>query len=637
MRISPIHKNKYKNLSTAFIPDRTFASRLKNRLMLPLLVALVVLLTSCETSRPQRAAVPAPPAPPTLSAPAPAVQEAVVTPVSAVASQPVNAELNRAEKAYQLGLANYNAGHLEAAKVDFDKAVDALLGGQVNIKSDERLQSEFDKIIEGVHNLEMAALKTGDGFTEQKAEPAPIDEANDIRYPVDPAIKARAAAEVSLMPSDLPLVMNDLVASYVNYFSTRGRGTFERAYRRSGRYKDMIHRVFQQENIPLDLIYLAQAESGFHPLALSRVGARGMWQFMAYTAPGYGLQRNWWVDDREDPEKATHAAARFLKELHHQFGDWYLAMAAYNSGAGTVQRAVQRTGYADFWELYRRDALPAETKNYVPIILAVTIISKNPGQYGFDNLVPDVSRNPDRVIVSYPIDLRLVAECVDATADTLAELNPSLVRMTTPKEGEFELKLPAGTAATYLRAVAAIPVDKRVSWRYHRTSSGDTLESLARKYRTTAGAIAEANNIDQSDGELTQAKLVIPMSPVSMRAPAQTVTLSKRASKYRVRRGDTLLSVADHFGVPAEQVRRWNKLKGNDLRRTRVLKIYVPSRGRLARGGRRATLKRARYRASGTSNARRHRSRTGARRRGTRESVTRTRRQSTHSKYRKKA
>ncbi len=612
------------------------ARRWKNPL---LLAAIVALMTSCETSRPQRAAVPVPAAPPTLSAAAPEVAPAEAPPAPA-ASRPVNAELNRAESAYQSGLVNYNAGHLEAAKADFDKAVDVLLGGQVNIKSDARLQSEFDKIIDGVHNLEMAALKTGDGFTEQKAEPAPIDEANDVRFPVDPSLKAKAAAEVSMMPSDLPLVMNDLVASYVNYFSTRGRGTFERAYRRSGRYKDMIQRVFKQENIPQDLIYLAQAESGFQPLALSRVGARGMWQFMSYTAPGYGLQRTWWVDDREDPEKATRAAARFLKELHHQFGDWYLAMAAYNSGAGTVQRAVQRTGYADFWELYHRDALPSETKNYVPIILAVTIISKNPEQYGFNNLVPEAPANPDRIIVNYPIDLRLVAECVDAPADALAELNPSLVRMTTPRDGEFELKLPAGTAQTYLAAVNAIPVDKRVSWRYHRTSPGDTLDSLARKYKTSAAAIAEANNIEDNGGELVQAKLVIPMSPT--RAPSQaqdqeTETVSRRASKYRVHRGDTVLSVADHFGVPAANIRQWNKLKGNDLRRVKVLKIYAAARTRGSRHGGKATLQRARYRTSGGSSSRRHHGRSASHGRSTRAAVTRTHRQSPHSKYRKKA
>ena len=151
----------------------------------------------------------------------------------------------------------------------------------------------------------------------------------------------------------------------------------------------MIQRTLKNEGVPQDLIYLAQAESGFHPLALSRVGARGMWQFMASRGRGYGLQHTWWVDERQDPEKSTRAAARHLKDLYNQFGDWYLAMAAYNSGPGTVQSAVKRTGYADFWELYRRNVLPKETRNYVPIILAVTIMAKNPAQYGLDDMAPE--------------------------------------------------------------------------------------------------------------------------------------------------------------------------------------------------------------------------------------------------------
>ena len=248
---------------------------------------------------------------------------------------------------------------------------------------------EFDKIVEGVNRLEMLALKEGDGFTEQRSEPAPIDEANEVTFPIDPAVRAKAEAELRQTRSDLPLVMNDQVASFVNYFSAgKGRGAMEHALVRAGRYRDMISRVLREEGVPQDLIYLAQAESGFHPLALSRAGARGMWQFMASRASGYGLQRNWWVDERQDPEKATRAAARHLKDLYNQFGDWYLAMAAYNSGPGTVQRAVERTGYADFWELYRRNVLPAETRNYVPIILAVTIVAKNPAQYGFDRCRP---------------------------------------------------------------------------------------------------------------------------------------------------------------------------------------------------------------------------------------------------------
>ena len=231
---------------------------------------------------------------------------------------------------------------------------------------------------------------------------------------------------------------------FINYFSSpRGRATLEHAWSRSGRYSDMISRTLKEEGVPQDLIYLAQAESGFQPLALSRAGARGMWQFMAGSGQLYGLERNWWVDDRQDPEKATRAAARHLKDLYNQFGDWYLAMAAYNSGASTVQHAVERTGYADFWELYRRGVLPQETRNYVPIILAVTIMAKNPEQYGLQRVTPRPSTLTDNVTINYPVDLRLVAECVDTSVDYLQQLNPSLLRMTTPKDQRFTLNLPA--------------------------------------------------------------------------------------------------------------------------------------------------------------------------------------------------
>src|SRR5207245_2343457 len=228
----------------------------------------------------------------------------------------------------------------------------------------------------------------------------------------------------------------DPVVGYIIYFSSRGRATLENSLIRGGRYREAIENILKDEGVPPELIYLAQAESGFHPLALSRVGARGMWQFMASRAKGYGLQKNQWVDERQDPEKATRAAARHLKDLYNQFGDWYLAMAAYNSGPGTVQHAVQRTGYADFWELYRRNVLPAETRNYVPIILAFAIMAKNPTQYGLDRIVPDPPIQHDTVKIGYPVDLRLVSEIVDTSVANLQELNPALLRMTTPKEGE---------------------------------------------------------------------------------------------------------------------------------------------------------------------------------------------------------
>jgi len=497
----------------------------------------------------------------------------------------------KAEHEYQAGEENYKAGHLEAAKQNFDRAFNLLLESSLDLRSDQRLQQEFDHVLEGVNGLELEALQQGDGFTEQESEPAPIDEANDVSYTVDPNVKAKAEAEVKETHSDLPLMMTDQVAGYINYFSTRGRGVLENALARGGRYREMIQGILKEEGVPQDLIYLAQAESGFHPLALSHAGARGMWQFMASRAKGYGLERDWWIDDRQDPEKSTKAAARHLKDLYSEFGDWYLAMAAYNSGPGTVQNAVKRTGYADFWELYRRNVLPKETRNYVPIILAVTIMAKNPQQYGLEEVVPEKPVPYDAVRIDYPVDLRLVAECVDASASTLQDLNPSLLRLTTPKNQEFDLHLPAGTKDRYLSAIAAIPPDMRVWWRYHSVAPGDTLASLARVYRTNRQAIAQANGIAEDEELTNETKLIIPVAAGKHPLGEEPPSYSRRTTAYRIRKGDTLQSVADNFGVPPTMVRRWNRLKDGSLRGRRVLYIHLPVTPSLSEGSHTASDK----------------------------------------------
>src|SRR5208282_2732108 len=282
-----------------------------NRAIFRVALLTTLLTAGCETTQPKKSAFlpahaaapaiaePAAPEPEPKNGPAPDVQQ-VSTP------KPDAAEvlIAQAEKEYAAGLTNYKAGHLEAAKANFDQAFNTLLSSNLDIRNDERLEREFDKIVEAVHELEMVALRQGDGFAEPRSEPAPIDEANDITFPVDPNIKAKAEAEIKTTKSDLPLVLNDQVAMFINYFSSpRGRATLEHAWTRSGRYRDMISRILKQEGVPQDLIYLAQAESGFQPLALSRAGARGMWQFVAGRASLYGLERNWWIDERQDPEK----------------------------------------------------------------------------------------------------------------------------------------------------------------------------------------------------------------------------------------------------------------------------------------------------------------------------------------------
>jgi membrane-bound lytic murein transglycosylase D len=480
--------------------------------------------------------------------------------------------ISQVEKEYQAGQENYAAGHLDAAKQNFEHAL-GLMGSPEYALSDERLQQEFEKVLEALNSPGLQPTQDVEG-DQQKAEPAPIDEANEATPTVDPKVKALAEAEMKVTHSDLPLMLTDEVAGYINYFSSRGRGVLERGLTRAGRYREMIRSTLAAEGVPQDLIYLAQAESGFHPLALSRAGARGMWQFMGSRAKGYGLQRNLWVDDRQDPEKSTRAAARHLKDLYNQFGDWYLAMAAYNSGPGTVQSAVKRTGYADFWQLYKRNVLPRETRNYVPIILAVTIMAKNPAQYGLDNVVPDKAVPYDTVKINYPVDLRLVAQCLDASAADIQDLNPSLLRMTTPKDREFELHLPLGTQEKYQAAIAAVPKDMRVWWRYHRVAEGDTLASVARSYHSTPRAIAEANHLDGQAPE-PDSKLVIPIA-AGKHPASEIATYARRITRYKVHKGDTVLSVADNFSVPPAMVRRWNHLKGDSLAGRRVLYVHLP-------------------------------------------------------------
>ena len=455
--------------------------------------------------------------------------------------------------------------------------MDMLLQSPPEVRSDERVQHELERVLESVNRPALAALQSDNPAPQQKAEPAPIDEVNDVTPPVDPNVKARAEAEIKATHSDMPLMLTDQVAGFINYFSTtKGHETLQHALERGGRYREMIESTLREQGVPQELIYLAQAESGFHPLALSRVGARGMWQFMSSRARGYGLQHNLWVDERQDPEKSTRAAARHLKDLYNQFGDWYLAMAAYNSGPGTVQSAVKRTGYADFWELYRRNVLPKETRNYVPIILAVTIMAKNPAQYGLDDITPEQPVPYDAVKVDYSVDLRLVAQCIDVSPATLQDLNPSLLRLTTPKDQTFELRLPAGTRDRYLSAIAAIPPAMREWWRYHDVAEGDTVASIARAYRTTPQAIAKENHLQDGDELKADTKLIIPIPQGKHAATEDGASYARRTTRYKVRRGDTVQTVADNFSIPPTMVRRWNHLRGDSLRGRRVVYVHLP-------------------------------------------------------------
>ena len=511
---------------------------------------------------------------PQATAPAVAPAEPQQAPAPHAAPQPtahqqrVHQLIQQVEQAYAQGQAAYRKGDLAHAKLDFDRAVDLMLASGIDIKADTQLQDEFDRIVDGVNALEMESLKLGNGFAP-KEEPTPADVASDVTFAVDPNVVAKARAELATTKSDLPLMVNDYVAVYINFFANtqKGHNTLLHSFQRSGRYRAMIQRVMGEEGVPQDLIYLAVAESGFNPRAMNvKSHAGGMWQFMP--TGSYGLARNAYVDERFDPEKSTRAYARYMKLIYDQLGDWYLSMAGYDWGTGNVQRAVEKTGYADFWELYKRNNLPGETKNYVPEILAAIIIANNPTQYGFDDITLDPPVLTDTVTINYSVDLRLVSDIVDAPIDEIEALNPSLLRMVTPPDAHFDLHLPAGAATLFEQRIATVPEARRIAWRYHRVAADDTLATVAHQFHVSESELAGANQLAETASLKGVEALAIPLAPVA--APTHMLL-------YVARKGDTLITIADRFGVSLTDLRRWNKMAGIKVEPGRRLHIAEPS------------------------------------------------------------
>ena len=483
-------------------------------------------------------------------------------------AQKVQALIAKTEASYQSGVANYNANHLDAARHDFDTAVDTMLSSGMDLKNDPQLSDEFDQLLSAINSLEMVALKQGNGFSGQ-IEEAPADAANEVTFPSNPELVGKIAAELKTTKSDLPLVVNDYVAGWISYFTNNpnGHAHLVRSLERAGKYQEMISKTLKDQGVPQDLIYLAVAESGFQPQAMNGgSGAGGMWQFMPFRG-AYGLERNGFFDERFDPELSTLAYARYMKSLYNQFGDWYLAMAAYNWGPGRVQHAVAKTGYADFWELYRRNALPGETKDYVPSIIAAAIMAKNPKQYGLTDVVPDAPVLSDDVTTNYAIDMRLVADLTNATVAEIVALNPALLRLSTPDDIPYSLHLPPGTHDMFLARLKNIPEEDRTSWRFHVVQSGETLDQIAESMHAHPSEITSFNDI--TDPIEAGDELVIPIAASSRLTPGE---------RYTMRRNDTLVTVADRFGVTVEQLRAWNHLSSNHVAPGHSLYVVEPIR-----------------------------------------------------------
>jgi membrane-bound lytic murein transglycosylase D len=538
---------------------------------LSLVAATGLLLAGCSAHVP-------PAAPP----PAPTLPVGTFTgytgPSIALVPDPIAGYIASAEREFTAGQSELDAGHLVAAREHFDRAVDALLDAPGGARSEPRLSAEFDRLLDRISALDVLALREGDGFTEARSEPAVIDELlSDATFdhPAPTLTTGELVTDdLAKTPHDLPIVINDKVLAYVELFQGRLHDFMDATLDRSVQYIPMIQDVFRSEGLPLDLAYVPIVESAFKPTALSRASAKGMWQFIQSTAVENGLQQNWFLDERSDPEKATHAAAQYLKSLADQFdGDWNLALASYNAGPGRIEGAIKRSKTTDYWKMSASTRyLPRDTREYVPMILAAVIIARNPTRYGFDVAAPMPTAS-ERVAVPGALDLRIIAEWAGTSVEDIQALNPELRRTTTPSQ-PHELKVPMGTAASVEAKLATADPSLFATFKFYTIKRGDSITSVARQFKLTTAELRAANDLRTSSRVRAGQTLMIPQPRTAglPPRPAAGAAASTQASNtaqgsvtYRVRQGDTLSSIARHFDTTVNDLKRLNQLSSDNI------------------------------------------------------------------------
>ncbi len=500
---------------------------------------------------------------------------------------------------FERGQKELREGHLEMAKSEFNRSLEVLLESRYGGRTDPRIREHFDRLVERISAYELTSLAQGDGFTEKKYEPATIDSllttSTFEQPPATPETRKTVSDDLRETPHDIDIPLNAKVLQYVQAFSGRLKGYLEDGLARGAQYLPMIQEVFRAEGLPLDLAYVPLIESAFKPSAVSRAKAKGIWQFMRGTGLENGLQHDWYIDERADPEKATRAAAKYLTTLHKMFGDWHLALASYNGGPGRVQRAMKRSNRDDFWKLSASTRyLPRETRDYVPLILAAIVVARNPAQYGLTIEAPEFQK-PEEIVLYNPIDLRKVAEWAGVPAETIQDLNPELRRWTTPvRDTDYSLNVPAGTAELIMAAMAAADPEELVSFNHYTAKKGETISTIAKKLKVSRTDLAEANYLKTSAKLVAGQQLIIPREPTTiLAARTQTpapVTESRSVDAvvasnvrppavesdsaasdvtrvtHRVKQGETLFSIAKLYQTTIAALKEANSLTGSAIR-----------------------------------------------------------------------
>ena len=477
---------------------------------------------------------------------------------------PVELVIKEARNLFSQGESLFIEGQTEEGRQYFQRSLQTLKDSGFDFFSHPRIESAYYLLLSQQQEYEIQALIDPLEIQPFNPEPAPLDEIaglNLYTIKVDSHLEQLMGEDLLESRFDIPVVLNDSVVRFLNYYQTRGREVMEEGLRRSGRYLPLFREIFEKEGVPKDLIYMAHVESLFKPRAYSRAKARGIWQFIGYTGRQYGLRQDWWIDERSDVIKSTHAAARHLKDLYEQFEDWSLALAGYNSGANRIGRILRRYGPMDYWTMVKRKLLPRETRNYVPSILASLIIFRHPERYGF-RVVPEEPMKFDLVPLKEQVDLSVAAAEIGVPVSKLTEFNPELRRGITPIDyPEYRLKVPLGKGELLLERLASLPPEKKVRFEHHKVRRGDTLSMIAGKYSSSIQAIAQVNHIRNVHRLRIGQHLIIPLSGLRSSPRSWSGRQVELPDTYVVRRGDTLAKIARMYRVRLGDVLRWNGLK----------------------------------------------------------------------------
>jgi len=524
--------------------------------------------------------------------------------------------MTRAEDHFRRGKLNLEDNKREQAREEFDKAIDSILESGFDVRASQKLQTYYLELVERIYreevptqlpntavNAQLVAQNTQTqdqkpapaqqiGFRDQKFEPSPLDElsklvlTDDEKQVSNADIVALGEAQKNV---NFTFTLNPLIQQYINYYQSRGRSTMENGLRRSGQYMRLARKIFAEEGVPLDVTWLGQVESAWKPKAVSWAAASGLWQFIPSTGRMYGLRQNAYIDERNSYEQATRASARHLKDLSKRYnGNWELAMAAYNTGAGNIDRAISRAGTANFWMIY--PYIAQETRNYVPNILAVILIAKNPEKYGFRGIKSDTPMSYDVVQVPTSTSLQLVADATDSNVDFIRSLNPELKRDITPRGDTYNVRIPAGRAKQFASLIQRITPDRRETARLISIAPGEDWQTVANR---TGFNVAQLQSLNSGVELKGATKIVAPSGSVKLTKWVRSTAAATNAgelqgpgiNKVRARKGDTIASIAAARSLDANDVARLNGIPVNsELKAGQEIKIpstaTAPSRRR---------------------------------------------------------